>query len=284
MLWLIMGLALLNFAVGCLWHGQPPVAMLLASVALAVSAIPEGLPAALTVTLAIGVARMAKRRAIIRKLPAVETLGGVTVICSDKTGTITENQMTVTEICTLSGTYRVTGGGYAPEGRVYPSNEDLDAVDLSEDIALERCLRAGVLCNDSDLVEKGGRWQVEGDPTEGALLVAARKAGFQIDELRGERPRLDVIPFDSNRRLMATVHQVPGEAQPVVFVKGRSNRSWFIAEMPMTVKVMSFPWIAWQLFSRQKVWLIKVSGYWPSREGGCRKVPRKLMKKIFLAS
>ena len=220
MLWLIMGLALINFAVGCLWHGQPPVAMLLASVALAVSAIPEGLPAAVTVTLAIGVARMAKRRAIVRKLPAVETLGGVTVICSDKTGTITENQMTVTEIRTLSGAYRVTGGGYAREGGVFQLAGNEAPVDLSDDIGLERCLRAGVLCNDSDLVEKDGRWQCEGDPTEGALLVAASKAGLPIDELRSERPRLDVIPFDSNRRLMATVHQVPGESQPVVFVKG----------------------------------------------------------------
>ncbi len=119
MLWMILLLAALNFLIGCWWHGKPAIEMLLASVALSVSAIPEGLPAALTVTLAIGVARMAKRRAIIRNLPAVETLGGVTTICSDKTGTITENQMTVTEIQTVSGNYRVTGGGYAPEGRSF---------------------------------------------------------------------------------------------------------------------------------------------------------------------
>ncbi|MCY2976131.1 MAG: cation-transporting P-type ATPase [Planctomycetota bacterium] len=221
MLWMILLLAALNFVIGCWWHGKPAIDMLLASVALSVSAIPEGLPAALTITLAIGVARMAKRKAIIRKLPAVETLGGTTVICSDKTGTITENQMTVTEIQTISGTYRATGGGYAPEGELICHEGPCSgAADLSVDIALERCLRAGVLCNDSDLRLKESQWQIEGDPTEGALLVVARKAGFDLDELRAERPRLSVIPFDSDRQLMATLHHVPGDEQPVVFVKG----------------------------------------------------------------
>lgn len=221
MLWMILLLAAFNFAIGCWWHGKQPVDMLLASVALSVSAIPEGLPAALTITLAIGVARMAKRKAIIRKLPAVETLGGTTVICSDKTGTITENQMTVTDIWTLSGIYRVTGGGYSPEGEVITASESSsEQVDVSVDIGLERCLRAGVLCNDSDLRWKQDQWQIEGDPTEGALLVVARKAGFDLDELRSERPRIHFIPFDSARQFMATLHLVPGESQPVVFVKG----------------------------------------------------------------
>lgn len=221
MLWLILALASLNFMIGCWWHGKPPIEMLLASVALSVSAIPEGLPAALTITLAIGVARMAKRKAIIRKLPAVETLGGTTVICSDKTGTITENQMTVTEIQTISGSYRVTGGGYAPIGElICQQGPCVGAADLSVDIGLERCLRAGVLCNDSELRQVDGQWQIDGDPTEGALLVAAIKAGFNLEELRLERPRLDVIPFDSNRQLMATLHSVPSDSQPVVFVKG----------------------------------------------------------------
>ncbi len=202
MLWLILLLASLNFVIGFWWHRKPVIEMLLASVALSVSAIPEGLPAALTITLAIGVARMAKRKAIIRKLPAVETLGGTTVICSDKTGTITENQMTVTEIQTLSGTYRVSGGGYSPEGElschVGPCT---GKADTSVDIGLERCLRAGVLCNDADLRFKENQWQIDGDPTEGALLVVARKAGFDLEELRSERPRIDVIPFDSARQL-----------------------------------------------------------------------------------
>ncbi len=221
MLMMILVLAGINFLIGCLWHGKPAIEMLLASVALSVSAIPEGLPAALTVTLAIGVARMAKRKAIIRKLPAVETLGGTTVICSDKTGTITENQMTVTEILTISANYRVTGGGYSPEGElIVVEGSSSTQADMSVDIALERCLRAGVLCNDSQLRFKEGQWQVEGDPTEGALLVVARKAGFDLEELRAERPRVDVIPFDSNRQLMATLHIVPNDSQPVVFVKG----------------------------------------------------------------
>jgi len=221
MLWIILVLAGLNFMIGCWWHGKPPVEMLLASVAMSVSAIPEGLPAALTITLAIGVARMAKRKAIIRKLPAVETLGGTTVICSDKTGTITENQMTVTQIQTISGTYRVTGGGYSPEGEVICQEGPCSGpADVSVDIGLERCLRAGVLCNDSDLRLKENQWHIDGDPTEGALLVVARKAGYSLDDLRSERPRLNVIPFDSNRQLMATLHTVPGDTQPVVFVKG----------------------------------------------------------------
>ena len=221
MLWMILLLAGLNFVIGCWWHGKPAIDMLLASVALSVSAIPEGLPAALTITLAIGVHRMARRKAIIRKLPAVETLGGTTVICSDKTGTITENQMTVTEIQTISGNYHVTGGGYSPEGELICHEGPCPGqADLSVDIALERCLRAGVLCNDSDLRLKENQWQIEGDPTEGALLVVARKAGFNLEELRSERPRLSVIPFDSQRQLMATLHEVPGDSQPVVFVKG----------------------------------------------------------------
>jgi len=221
MLWMILLLAGVNFMVGYWWHGKPAVEILLASVALSVSAIPEGLPAALTVTLAIGVARMAKRQAIIRKLPAVETLGGTTVICSDKTGTMTENQMTVTEIRTISGSYRVTGGGYAPEGELICHQGPCSgSADLSVDVGLERCLRTGVLCNDSNLVQKDGRWQVEGDPTEGALLVSAIKAGFDLEEMRADRPRADVLPFNSNRQLMATLHLITGDPQPVVFVKG----------------------------------------------------------------
>jgi Ca2+-transporting ATPase len=221
MLWMILLLAVLNFLIGCAWHGKPATEMLLASVALSVSAIPEGLPAALTVTLAIGVARMARRRAIIRNLPAVETLGGTTVICSDKTGTITENQMTVTEIQTISGSYRVTGGGYDPVGTLMGSEGPLlTRADLSADIGLERCLRAGVLCNDSELRFKDNQWQIDGDPTEGALLVVARKAGFDLQELRAERPRLGVIPFDSKRQFMATLHAVRDDSEPVVFAKG----------------------------------------------------------------
>ena len=147
----------------------------MAAVALAVGAIPEGLPAAVTITLAIGVSRMAKRRAIIRKLPAVETLGSTTVICTDKTGTLTENQMTVQEIMAGGMPLRVSGAGYNPAaGRI---EQDGRLVDGNDFPALPECLRAGLLCNDSRLVERDGAWQVQGDPTEGALLTSARKGG-----------------------------------------------------------------------------------------------------------
>ena len=210
--WLLMAigaLALFTFAVG-LWRGESAFAMFMAAVALAVGAIPEGLPAAITITLAIGVARMAKRRAIIRKLPAVETLGSTTVICSDKTGTLTENQMTVREIYVDSILVPVSGSGYAPTGSIG------DAAPLSA--VLRECLLAGVLCNDSALRQVEQGWEVTGDPTEGALLVAARKGGLDEHALQKRYPRLDEIPFDSARQYMATVHDIEGER--IAYFKG----------------------------------------------------------------
>jgi len=208
MLYVILGLAVFTFAVGT-WRGEAPVEMFMAAVALAVGAIPEGLPAAITITLAIGVSRMAKRRAIIRKLPAVETLGGATVICSDKTGTLTENQMTVQEIYAGGETFRVSGSGYAAQGEV-----SLDGKVAAPHGALRECLVAGVLCNDAVLVEREGRREVAGDPTEGALLVAAEKAGLVPGELYAANPRRDEVPFDSRYQYMATLH---GD---VIYVKG----------------------------------------------------------------
>lgn len=202
--WLLVAigvLALLTFVVG-LWRGETAFEMFMAAVALAVGAIPEGLPAALTITLAIGVARMAKRRAIIRKLPVVETLGSTTVICSDKTGTLTENQMTVRELYAGGVWTAVSGSGYAPSGKV-GSGENLVG-------ALRECLLAGVLCNDAALSRVDRRWDVVGDPTEGALLVAARKAGWDERTLQKLFPRLDEVPFDSTRQYMATLHEVEG--------------------------------------------------------------------------
>ncbi len=208
MLYVILGLAALTFAVG-IWRGEPPVGMFMAAVALAVGAIPEGLPAAITITLAIGVSRMAKRRAIIRKLPAVETLGGATVICSDKTGTLTENQMTVQEIYAGGETFRVSGSGYAAQGEVSRDGKMVVAQG-----ALRESLVAGVLCNDAVLVEREGRREVAGDPTEGALLVAAEKAGLNLGELHVAWPRRDEVPFDSRYQYMATSH---GD---VIYIKG----------------------------------------------------------------
>jgi cation-transporting P-type ATPase F len=189
----------------------------MAAVALAVGAIPEGLPAAVTITLAIGVARMARRGAVIRKLPAVETLGGTTVICSDKTGTLTENQMTVQEIWAGGMEYSVSGVGYAPHGSIDAAR---GAAEPGANTALTACLTAGLVCNDSALAFEDGRWELHGDPTEGSLIAAAAKAGLDAREIAQRLPRLDSIPFESQHQYMATLHDA-GEAQPrVVFVKG----------------------------------------------------------------
>ncbi len=204
----ILVLSALTFGIGVL-RGQPIIDTLMAAIALAVGAIPEGLPAALTVTLAIGVSRMARRRAIIRNLPAVETLGSTTVICSDKTGTLTQNQMTVQEIRTLVGAYNVSGVGYQPDGYI--------SGDWNNDAAVVETLKAGLLCNDSQLVETEGRWGVQGDPTEGALLVSARKGALNADE-SAYPARLDSIPFDSQHQFMATLH-----ADGMIYIKGAAE-------------------------------------------------------------
>lgn len=209
----ILALSALTFGIGVL-RGEPVADTLFAAIALAVGAIPEGLPAALTVTLAIGVSRMARRRAIIRSLPAVETLGSTTIICSDKTGTLTQNQMTVQEIYTLGGRYTVSGVGYQPEGVISSSDPSQT---WQYDPAVLETLQAGVLCNDSQVVEVENRWTVQGDPTEGALLVSARKAGLSTD-LASYPARIDSVPFDSQHQYMATLH-----ADGIVYVKGAAE-------------------------------------------------------------
>ncbi|MEM7714739.1 MAG: cation-transporting P-type ATPase [Cyanobacteria bacterium P01_A01_bin.68] len=210
LLYVILTLATLTFAIG-LGQGESWIYMFEAAVALAVSAIPEGLPAVVTITLAIGVNRMARRHAIIRKLPAVEALGSATVICSDKTGTLTENQMTVQAIYAGEEDYLVSGSGYSHKGDIQSSSEDgLNSV-------LEECLIAGVLCNDSQLKQTGENWSVVGDPTEGALIAAAAKAGFSQSGLWASKPRLDSIPFESQYQYMATLHDVYPRK---VYVKG----------------------------------------------------------------
>ncbi|MEE9910157.1 MAG: cation-transporting P-type ATPase [Deltaproteobacteria bacterium] len=211
----ILALAALTFAVG-MWRGENAVYMFMAAVALAVGAIPEGLPAAVTITLAIGVNRMAKRKAIIRKLPAVETLGSTTVICSDKTGTLTENQMTVRRIFAGDAFFDVEGNGYAPHGKIFSDGADLGGK-LSA--ALSETLTAGLLCNDSRLVGEENLWRVEGDPTEGALITVAGKAGLSIAVMEKTMPRLDVVPFESERQFMATLHQ-EADGKNVIYLKG----------------------------------------------------------------
>jgi Ca2+-transporting ATPase len=216
LLYAILTLAATTFIVGLI-RGQSIFDMFMAAVALAVGAIPEGLPAAMTITLAIGVARMARRRAIIRKLPAVETLGSTTVICSDKTGTLTENQMTVQEIFAGGERFEVTGAGYTPTGGILRQG---GAVDVSGSPVLMECLKAGLLCNDSLLLEKEGRWAIQGDPTEGALLVSAVKAGLDMATVPNELPRIDAIPFESQHQYMATLHAGGAGNPGIVYVKG----------------------------------------------------------------
>ncbi|NOS87910.1 MAG: HAD-IC family P-type ATPase [Methylococcaceae bacterium] len=216
LLWVILGLAAVTFAVG-VWRGQPLLEMFMAAVALAVGAIPEGLPAALTITLAIGVSRMAKSNAIIRKLPAVETLGSTTVICSDKTGTLTQNQMTVQSLYAGGALFGFTGSGYTPEGDIYLNNT---AVAHSHYPVLMECLKAGLLCNDARLIADVNTWRIEGDPTEGALLVSAHKAGLHQATVSLANPRLDAIPFESQHQFMATLHHNQALDVRQVYLKG----------------------------------------------------------------
>ena len=216
LLYAILTLAAVTFAVGFL-QGQSVFDMFMAAVALSVGAIPEGLPAAMTITLAIGVARMARRRAIIRKLPAVETLGSTTVICSDKTGTLTENQMTVQAILAGGTHYDVTGSGYAPSGEILDGEEPLGE---TLPTALIECLRCGLLCNDSMVHQEDDHWIVQGDPTEGALIAAAAKGTIVAGDQTGQWRRLDSIPFESQYQYMATLHSNPQGGRPMVYAKG----------------------------------------------------------------
>ncbi len=201
-LW-IVGLGTLTFIFGWLARDYTLNEMFLAAVGLVVAAIPEGLPAIITITLAIGVQRMAARHAIIRRLPAVETLGSVSVICSDKTGTLTRNEMTVKSVALAKRFYEVSGVGYDPHGTFNVAERE---VDPDTDAVLRELVRAALLCNDASVVEREGAWTLQGDPTEGALVTLALKAGLDPTLTREEYPRTDVIPFESEHRFMATLH------------------------------------------------------------------------------
>ncbi len=201
----IVAVAAATFGIGML-RGYETIDMFMASVSLAVAAIPEGLPAVITISMAIGVNRMAAKNTIIRTMPAVETLGSATVICTDKTGTLTKNQMTVTQIYVDGRHYDVTGIGYRPEGEFLSKGERIDPM---ADSVLVEVLRAGVLCNDASL--RGN--DIDGDPTEAALLISGIKAG------KFGQPRIDVIPFESEHRFMATLH-TKDDSSNVIYVKG----------------------------------------------------------------
>ncbi|NLE00773.1 MAG: HAD-IC family P-type ATPase, partial [Fibrobacter sp.] len=195
-------------------RGYPVADAILASITLAVAAIPEGIPAIITIALAIGVRRMAERKAVIRHLPAVETLGSTTVICSDKTGTITKNEMTVRDIWTLQHEGTFSGTGYDPSGELtLPQSVNKH---LPPDV--HELLIAGILCNDSYLHKREGNWIIEGDPTEGALLTSAKKGGLAIEKIREKFPRIDTIPFESEHKFMATIHSV--DTKKTVYLKG----------------------------------------------------------------
>jgi magnesium-transporting ATPase (P-type) len=217
---IILGVSALAFLFGVLVRGYPADEAFMIVVGLAVAAIPEGLPAVMTIALAIGVQRMARRNAIIRRLPAVETLGSVSVICSDKTGTLTRNEMTVREVVTADGQYEITGVGYQPEGSFSRSGR---GVDPAAEAPLTSLLRAGLLCNDAELRSDGGTWHVVGDPMEAALVCLAAKSGLDARSLRGELPRLDEIPFDAVHRFMATLHDQHADTN-LMLIKGAPER------------------------------------------------------------
>ena len=224
LLWLALAVVTVVFALGYL-RGEPLMAMFLTSVSLAVAAVPEGLPAVVTITLALGVTRMVKRHALIRKLPAVETLGSATVICTDKTGTLTKNEMTVTRLFVGERAFNVTGEGYAPIGTIRETL-DVKRETTSSDpspltpyplpptphpsplpAGLRELLTAAVLCNGATLREKNGTWQVIGDPTEGALLVAAAKVALTKEGLEDTAIFVEEIPFDAERKMMTVIRR-----------------------------------------------------------------------------
>jgi Ca2+-transporting ATPase len=224
----VLGLVVVVIAIGMIGtiilveevRGLPAILdVLILGVALAVAAVPEGLPAVVTAVLSIGVQRMAQRNAIVRQLAAVETLGSASVIASDKTGTLTRNEMTVRIVVTASGRVRFDGSGYSPDGEV--RRQDGGAIDAALEAELECALIVADRANNAIVQEREGRWSVQGDPTEGALLVAARKAELHSDALDQRFPRVGEVPFSSERKLMSTVHRDLGsQERGIVFTKG----------------------------------------------------------------
>lgn len=215
---IVVAFSIAMMVIGALM-GEKLSEMFMVAVATAVSAIPEGLPIAVTIAMSIGVARMARRNSIIRKLPAVETLGSTTVIGSDKTGTLTKNEMTVTLLYDGEHVYEMTGSGYEPEGEILLDKMPLGGDQLKK---VQQMLRVGLLCNESRLYEEEGRFKVDGDPTEGALIVAALKGSLNLEEEKEKHPVIALLPFESDRGYMATLHNVEGKK--IVFIKGSLDR------------------------------------------------------------
>ncbi|MFN2245031.1 MAG: cation-translocating P-type ATPase [Anaerolineae bacterium] len=215
------------------------VEMFMVAVSLAIAAVPEGLPAVVTIALALGMQEMVRRHALIRKLPAVETLGSATAICSDKTGTLTQNEMTAVQMYVDRSLLTITGEGYRPEGEFLDSG---DSVGLEGYPGMRLLLRAGLLCNDSRLEEISdngqNQWRIAGDPTEGAFVVAAAKAGYYQDSLRAEYPRTAEIPFDSERKRMTTFHPDPRYGDYVAYMKGAPDVVLSLCEQVLEDGVM----------------------------------------------
>lgn len=219
----ILVLTAFTFLFGWIWRSYPVDELFMAAVGLAVAAIPEGLPAVITITLAIGVQRMANHNAIIRRLPAVETLGSVSVICTDKTGTLTRNEMSAQSIQLSGGELTVSGVGYHPEGNI---TSDEQPPSDNQQLILQRLSTAAILCNDARFDQQSQPWQLYGDPTEGALLILAAKAGLDPAIIQQSVPRLAEIPFESSHGYMATLHPAPeGNSMPYqLLLKGAPEK------------------------------------------------------------
>ena len=238
--WIILLLTGLTAALSFWLHGTAPASLFQGAIGIAVAAIPEGLPALVTITLALGVQRMAHKCALVRRLPAVEVLGSVDVICSDKTGTLTANAMTARALVTAREHYRISGEGYNPEGEIRPESklqlESETRTASAEDRLLARASEIALLCNDADINAQDEHWQLHGDPTEGALLALALKQGLSTAQ-RKEQKRRDSLPFETEKRYMATLHPDPDpETGPWMAIKGAPDRLLELCDTQLNLK------------------------------------------------
>ena len=247
-------IVLIVFLTGLL-RGEELLGMFMIAISLAVAAVPEGLPAVVTIVLAMGVTKMSRRRAVVRRLPAVETLGTVTVICSDKTGTLTKNEMTVTRLYTDGQNFEVTGVGYEPEGEFI--DDQGNAIEPLSNQNLMFMLMGGLLCTDAEMKKADDNWRVIGDPTEGALVVAAAKTGLRKTELERESPRLAEIPFDSGRKMMTTFNRINDKIYS--FTKGAPDL--LIARCSSILKGTGFE----PLSEEDRKQLLKINSRWASQ-------------------
>ncbi|MFY9139805.1 MAG: calcium-translocating P-type ATPase, SERCA-type [Thermacetogeniaceae bacterium] len=247
-------IVLIVFLTGLL-RGEELLGMFMIAISLAVAAVPEGLPAVVTIVLAMGVTKMSRRRAVVRRLPAVETLGTVTVICSDKTGTLTKNEMTVTRLYTDGQNFEVTGVGYEPEGEFI--DDQGNAIEPLSNQNLMFMLMGGLLCTDAEMKKADDNWRVIGDPTEGALVVAAAKTGLRKTELERESPRLAEIPFDSGRKMMTTFNRINDKIYS--FTKGAPDL--LVARCSSILKGTGFE----PLSEEDRKQLLKINSRWASQ-------------------